>query len=256
MTTENVVNNEPFIDSCKEVPQSNLFKIALWLAAILFVPQLLLSLGFGIYYGIVQGENFAFDTFDGWFMSIPVLLTLMLLSPLPTIPLLIKATEGKKGAKYMDFWSVKHVNNEVLVKWLLAGLVFWLVLSLLDQLISLPIEPFMLEIKAANDSLTMTILIIMTICLVAPVIEELVFRGWLYSKLAQTKLGNIGALMLSAMLFTAVHTQYEHSVTLVMIFFLGLFLGYVRYKSNNISYSIAIHILFNSLSTLMLFFFL
>ena len=83
---------------------------------------------------------------------------------------------------------------------------------------------------------------------------ELIFRGWLFTKIAQTKLGKIGALIVTAMVFTIIHSQYEHNVTFIILLFFGLLLGYTRYKSNNINYAIAIHVLFNSLAIMALFF--
>jgi membrane protease YdiL (CAAX protease family) len=170
--------------------------------------------------------------------------------------MLLIATNRKNWDERFGFWAVKVINAKVLVKWLIVGLFFWLISSYLGELLNLPIEQFMLDVKSASNSLGVVILMVVTICLLVPVMEELVFRGWLYSKIAQTKLGNIGALFLSSILFTTIHTQYDNAITLMIIFSLGLLLGGVRYKSGNISYSIAIHILFNSLATIALFFFL
>lgn len=237
-------------------PKPTLIKTVLWLLVILLLPQLVLGFGFTVFFGIQQGGDFTEEAFSLWFASVPVLLVLTLITPLLTLPLLNKATQAENWDSRFDFWAVKVINAKVLVKWLIVGLVFWLISSYIGELLNLPIEQFMLDVKAASNSLGVAILIVVTICLLVPVMEELVFRGWLYSKIAQTKLGNIGALFLSSILFTAIHTQYDNVITLVMIFSLGLLLGCVRYKSGNISYSIAIHILFNSLTTIALFFFL
>jgi membrane protease YdiL (CAAX protease family) len=230
----------------------SLIGIVLWAAALIFLPQIIMSFIIGLLYRIYQGAGSSLDTLS----SIPLLLTILLLSPVIFIPMLLIATNRKNWDERFGFWAVKVINAKVLVKWLIVGLFFWLISSYLGELLNLPIEQFMLDVKSASNSLGVVILMVVTICLLVPVMEELVFRGWLYSKIAQTKLGNIGALFLSSILFTTIHTQYDNAITLMIIFSLGLLLGGVRYKSGNISYSIAIHILFNSLATIALFFFL
>jgi membrane protease YdiL (CAAX protease family) len=114
----------------------------------------------------------------------------------------------------------------------------------------------MLDLKAESNNSIVVILMVLTICVVVPIMEELVFRGWLYSKIAQTKLGDIGALTISSIIFTLIHTQYDNIITFLVIFLLGLLLGFARYKSANISYSIAMHMIFNSLAMVALFFFI
>jgi len=44
------------------------------------------------------------------------------------------------------------------------------------------------------------------------------------------------------------HNQYEQLATFLIILSLGLLLGWVRYKSQNTAYCIAIHMLFNGLA--------
>jgi membrane protease YdiL (CAAX protease family) len=230
----------------------SLIGIVFWAAALMFLPQIIMSFIIGSLYRIYQGAGSSLETFA----SIPLLLTTLLLSPVIFIPMLLIATNRKNWDERFGFWAVKAINAKVLVQWLIIGLFFWLVSSLVDEWLNLPVEQFMLDVKDASNSLTMVILVLTTICIIVPVMEELMFRGWLYSKVAQTKLGNIGALVFSSILFTAIHTQYNNIITLIMIFLLSLLLGFARYKNGNISYCIAIHILFNSLATIALFFFL
>lgn len=235
-------------------PQSSLIKAVFWLIVILFLPQLLLGFGFSIFFGIQQGNNFTEEAFSLWFASISVTLILTLLSTLLTLPLLIKATQAENWKCRFDFWAVKTINLKVLIKWLTIGLFFWLASSFMGEWLNLPVEQFMLDVKSAGNSVDMGILIFVSICLVIPIVEELIFRGWFFSQIAETKLGNIGALILSTIIFALIHSQYEQISTFIMLLLLSLLLGYVRYKSNNISYSIAIHIIFNSLAIITLFY--
>jgi len=233
----------------------SLFKIMLWAFILIFLPQFLLGFVFSIFIGIQQGGSLATEADNARFLTTSVQLLLFLIAPLIFIPLLVKATNATGWAERFAFWAVKPVNRKETGKWLSIGLIYWLSSLLLGELLSLPPEQFMLDIKAAVNSFTMLMLALTTICIVVPIMEELTFRGWLYSKIKQTKLGDFGALIITTLSFTALHTQYNNAMTLMFIFALGLLLGGVRYKTQNTGYAILIHMLFNSLATLALFYF-
>ncbi|TWX68491.1 CPBP family intramembrane metalloprotease [Colwellia demingiae] len=246
MTTKAI--NEQGVEKATESKSNLLVKTVLWLATLLFLPQIILGFLSGMFFGVWQGEKFTTSAFDVWYMTISVLLTLSLISPLITISLLIKATKAETWSERFDFWAVKVMGVSEVAKWTVVGFSFWFISSILGWWIKIPEEQFMLDIKAASNSTDMIILILFTLCLVVPIMEELIFRGWLFSKVAQTKLGNIGALLLTAFVFTTIHSQYEHVITFLMLLSFGLLLGFVRYKSNNTCYTINIHALFNTLT--------
>lgn len=235
------------------LPLISLFKVSFWLLALLFLAQIVFGFVSGLFFEIFYIDENSTDGFSEWTTNVPTILMLLLLSPIINIPLLMKATPAKGWKRLFDFWAIKKMKKQELMKWLLASIVFWVITSMIGQTMNLPAEQFMLDIKAAGNSVGMMVLISFTLCVIIPIMEELIFRGWLFTKVAQTKLGNIGALILTAIIFTIIHSQYENSVTFIMLLFFGLLLGYTRYKSNNISYSIAIHILFNSLAIMALF---
>jgi membrane protease YdiL (CAAX protease family) len=236
-------------------PLVSLFKTALWLLALVLAPQFILSFGLGLFYGVQQGQDFDPQAFNNWYKTVPVLLTITLLSSFLLIPLLIKATPAKTWPERFEFWCIKSIKRNELSKWLVIALGYWLITVIVGITLNLPDEQFMLDIKQATNSITILALVLTTICLIAPITEEIVFRGWLFSKIAQTKLGDLGAILLSSLAFTAIHSQYQHLETLVMLFTLGLLLSWVRYKSNNISNTIIMHMLFNLLAMASLFVF-
>ena len=76
------------------------------------------------------------------------------------------------------------------------------------------------------------ILGIITTLIVAPVLEEFIFRGFLFSQL-KIRLGNWAAISLSSLAWTLMHLQYEIKI-LAVLFVLGLFLGFFRWKYNSL----------------------
>ncbi|WP_286269883.1 CPBP family intramembrane glutamic endopeptidase [Thalassotalea hakodatensis] len=234
---------------------TSLFNTSLWLLVLLILTPTVLSIFFDVYFGIQQGDNYSPEAFYDWVNSIPVLLKLSLMASLINIYILVKATNENNWTKRLDYWAVHSINRQELMKWLAVVFIFVCVSTLLGVVLNLTTENFMLDVQAANNSLAMFVLIIATTSFVSPIIEELIFRGWFYSKIKQTKLGDIGALVITTFIFTAIHTQYDNVSTLIYIFFLGLLLGFVRYKTQNTSYTIVIHILLNSLVIIELFYF-
>ena len=66
------------------------------------------------------------------------------------------------------------------------------------------------------------ILGIISVIIIAPVIEEFLFRGFLFSQLSRTKLGGWGSVCLSSLLWTIIHFQYEFLILLVLFIMLPL----------------------------------
>ncbi len=80
--------------------------------------------------------------------------------------------------------------------------------------------------------------------LLGPVMEEIVFRGAILSRLKSWPLGGI---LLSSLLFALFHLNlYQGSYS----FFLGLLLGYVAYRGASLWLPILLHVAYNILSGL------
>ena len=93
-----------------------------------------------------------------------------------------------------------------------------------------------------------------SVVVVAPIIEEFLFRGFLYSQLRRSALKDWGAIAVSSLVWTAIHFQYEIGI-LFFLFLFGLFLGYLRLKYNSLLIPIALHAINNLLSFLQTIYF-
>lgn len=83
--------------------------------------------------------------------------------------------------------------------------------------------------------------------LVAPVFEELFFRGFIFGKLREN-FGTIAGGILNTLLFVAIHGTIVH---IPITFILGLVLTTLYYETDNIFVSIIVHMICNSLSFLL-----
>jgi membrane protease YdiL (CAAX protease family) len=90
--------------------------------------------------------------------------------------------------------------------------------------------------------------------LIIPISEELLFRGWYFS-IASRVLPISKVIWVSALAFSIWHLQ-NYSMGLVFLafqfvytFFVGLWLGYVRSKSENVFLCIAFHVALNTVKS-------
>jgi hypothetical protein len=92
------------------------------------------------------------------------------------------------------------------------------------------------------------LLVIGAVVLVAPLFEEILFRGYLFKHLHHSRLGSAGALIMPNALWTIIHiTQYDF-IELLMIFSAGMLFGWARLKTKHITTAIMMHMTFNTIS--------
>jgi membrane protease YdiL (CAAX protease family) len=83
-------------------------------------------------------------------------------------------------------------------------------------------------------------LLVLAFCAAAPISEEFFARGFLYRGWSETLLRPAGAIVLSSVVWTALHLQYDWFF-LGEVFSIGLWLGYLRYRSNSTWLTIVLH---------------
>ena len=83
-------------------------------------------------------------------------------------------------------------------------------------------------------------------CIVVPVMEEFVVRGFVFRGWSHSFLGPAGAILLSSILWALVHTQYNWFGQF-WIFVTGLALGYIRWRSNSIWLTVMLHSALNTI---------
>lgn len=92
-------------------------------------------------------------------------------------------------------------------------------------------------------------LLVVAFCMVAPLTEELLTRGFLFRGWSESVLRPAGAIVLSSLVWTAMHLQYDWFF-FAEIFSIGLLFGYLRYRSGSIWLTVILHGLNNLAATL------
>ncbi len=85
--------------------------------------------------------------------------------------------------------------------------------------------------------------------IVAPAGEEIMFRGFLFRGWARSDRGAWPAIVVISLLWALLHVQYDWT-GLLQIFVIGLFLGWMRWRSGSLLLTFLLHALFNLEGTL------
>ena len=99
---------------------------------------------------------------------------------------------------------------------------------------------FMMDVLKSAQADGALGLLIIAFCVAAPITEEFFARGFLYRGWSESFLGPIGAILLSSMVWTALHMQYDWFF-LGEVFSIGLLLGYLRYRYQSTWLTIILH---------------
>ncbi|KAL2466478.1 CAAX amino terminal protease family protein [Abeliophyllum distichum] len=172
-----------------------------------------------------------------------------------SIVLLLFKCPGKPHHSLLDFFHVNKASEER--SWLLGSLLgFGLLVSLVfitsivaDRLIG-PKDvnnPFLKEILLTGSSSTMACILVY--CIVTPLLEEVVYRGFLLTSLASTMKWH-QSVAISSLVFSAAHFSCEN---FLQLFIIGFVLGCTYCWTGNLSSSILTHSLYNALTLFLTF---
>lgn len=108
-------------------------------------------------------------------------------------------------------------------------------------------------VKLASSSPMALILALLSVLILAPLIEEFLFRGILQNHLKK-RLGAKSAILLSAFFFALFHfslSQNLSNITLILsLFVLGGYLGFLYERQKSLWAPIGLHMTFNAISAL------
>jgi uncharacterized protein len=82
----------------------------------------------------------------------------------------------------------------------------------------------------------------------APVYEEIFFRGFLFEGILWSRLGPVGAVVITSLVWAGVHLQYDY-FELSMLLIFGLVIGVARLRTRSIVTCIAMHFFFNLMAS-------
>jgi len=103
---------------------------------------------------------------------------------------------------------------------------------------------FMTDLLKSGRDKGAALMLLFAFSVAAPMSEEVLARGFLYRGWSASFLRVPGAILLSSLLWTVVHLQYD-LYFLAEVFSIGLWFGYMRHRSSSLWLTIVLHALNN-----------
>lgn len=256
----NTENNETVEDIAKDlndlgVPTAQLVTISkkdriannVFIIAILPIIFLLLTLVFSI--------PMAVQTIQSGEINIALALAVTVIAEVATIFAYILYTKNKIPIN----WKNKLGFQNFSWKWMVISIVIGIALFALLQLSQIALtEIFNVDVSSSETSasvfeaegITKYLALFFLVPIVAPLVEEILFRGVIFNGLLLGKMPVAWSFFIGAFAFAIMHVQgfssFTDIFTVVWIFFMALVMGIVFYKTRSVYNTIALHLAYNS----------
>ncbi|HEY7886002.1 MAG TPA: CPBP family intramembrane glutamic endopeptidase [Cellvibrionaceae bacterium] len=143
--------------------------------------------------------------------------------------------------------SIKPVKLRLLAIWLGVYALYQIAAIALHSFLNIPMDDFTQQIATQRNLAT-----ILTLVVLAPVLEELVFRGYLFKAWRHSWLGASGTIMLTSVLFLGLHLGQYGALVMGQLFIFAIILGIAREKTGSIITPWLLHTANNLFSAILL----
>jgi CAAX protease family protein len=158
----------------------------------------------------------------------------------------------RKGAKPASYLGFQPLKGRIILGSLAIGVMLFLTSDLLTYTLGKPIlPPIMIKSYGTMGNL---IIFILGFQLLGPLFEEMFFRGFLLEGFRRSRLGGVGAVLLTSAAWACLHIQYD-AYEVATVFVCGLVMGYLRLKTGSLWTSLPIHLLMNAWAATEVFFY-
>jgi hypothetical protein len=215
---------------------------AAW-AAVAFLVGQFAALAFIVFWR--SGEFYqVLNTFDG------IMVTLFILISNPVTIAVIWLVVRLAKVDVVDYLALRLPRQ----RYVMIGLALLVgLIALSDILLYLSgrdlVTPFQLQSYTTAREEGWLPAMLFAAIVVAPAGEEVLFRGFLFQGFARSDRLAWPAIVVISLLWAALHIQYDWA-GMVQIFVIGLFLGWMRWRSGSLLLTFFLHALFNLEGTL------
>lgn len=164
------------------------------------------------------------------------------LGPLVSLVLLL-VVRHVRHLSWQDDIGLRWPSLGTSLRWIGAYIVLTIATELVSDALGLASEKSWFE-KYSVGVIVVRSLVIVTL---APIAEELMFRGLLFSVLSSTRVGAIGAVALTALLFALMHFQYA-GVLMLFVLIDAIYFGVARLATGSVLIPIICHMIGNSVA--------
>lgn len=166
------------------------------------------------------------------------------------IALRIRIKQKKISSSELDLQKPKSLKSYFI--WCISFLLFCLVTEYVMY------QNGILEVEKRNFNFIPSVIKIIGMVLIAPIAEELIYRGLFLNKLVNLKISKHIAIFIIAVIFVVVHSfAFENTLSskigIAQTFIDASLFGYARYSTKSIYTPITMHITGNLIATLEIF---
>jgi len=156
----------------------------------------------------------------------------------PVVAFVVAFVKLRKGPAITEYLGLRGASAGVAARWLAFVLLLVAASDGLNRALGRPVVP---EWQAAvYASAVVPPLLWFAILVMAPITEEVLFRGFLVPGLVRSPVGQVGAVVISAAAWAAAHLQYE-LFDVLLVFAGGLALGAARLRTGSLYVCVAMH---------------
>jgi len=168
-------------------------------------------------------------------------IALSVITGLPAVVAAIWLPVRLSRTPFKDYLALRWTSWSNLLIGVLLMIVVVMGWDMISRLTGREVQPgFMGDVVKSAENDGALWLLIIALCVAAPITEEFFARGFLYRGWSESALRPLGAILLSSAVWTVLHIQYDWFF-LGEVFSIGLVLGYMRYRSQSIWLTILLH---------------
>jgi HAD superfamily hydrolase (TIGR01509 family) len=219
---------------------------SLGITVVILLAAILVQVGMAVLWAVVitlRGQPFPHNV-----ASNGLLLALCACGSAPVIVALSWLfTKMRAGQGALAYLALRPAPIRTYIRWSIFLLLLVAVSDTITVLTSRPLVPTSMVDAYATAGFVP--LFWLALIVAAPVAEETLFRGFLFEGTVHSRLGPVGAIILTSMIWASIHVQYD-LYGILTIFVSGLFLGYARLRTKSIYLTMALHALMNLIATI------
>ncbi len=229
----------------------SLFKIVqiglaytVWVGLSLFASQIVMAL---IFRAVLSDAVISMPITQLIFSAITYVFCLVLVVFLPWKVLKIKTNRDELGLRGLPTWTdILLAPIGFIVFMIIAGLLMAIMQAILPQIDWEQAQDVGFnQLYGAEQMLQGFIALVV----LAPIAEEVIFRGWLYGKL-RARMSAVPAILLVSLLFGVMHGQWNVGVT---VFVMSIAMCMIRELTGTIWSGILVHMIKNGLAFYLLY---
>jgi uncharacterized protein len=169
------------------------------------------------------------------------------------LALIVLLVKLRKRLSIRDYLGLNPLSALSFLGWAALMLLFIAISDGTTWLLGRPVVcDFMID---AYRTAVFVPMLLASLWIAAPVFEEVFMRGFMFRGIQQSRLGTIGAVLITALIWAVIHMQYD-AYEVAVIFLGGILLGIARAKSNSVYLTMGLHSMMNVVATIELWVYL